>query len=98
MRPHAAPFDGTNTAQALPHLHLFSDHTSAHKWWANQFRTLLSAYANVLMHAIRPLGLRDTEFDQAQCSTIRSKLRKIGAVVTRNTRRVRFLLSSACPY
>ena len=34
---------------------------------------------------------------RAQCATIRLKLLKIGAVITRNTRRVRFHLSSACP-
>ena len=34
---------------------------------------------------------------RAQCTTIRLKLFKIGAVVTRNTRRIRFMLSSACP-
>ncbi len=32
-----------------------------------------------------------------QCATIRLKLAKIGAAITRNTRRVRFHLSSACP-
>ena len=31
-------------------------------------------------------------------NTIRLKLLKIGAVIVRNTRRVRFHLASACPY
>ena len=78
-------------------LDLFSDRTSAHKWWTNQFRMLLSAFAYVLMHAIRRLGLHGTELARAQCGTIRLKLLKIGAVITRNTRRVRFHLASACP-
>ncbi len=38
------------------------------------------------------------ELAKAQCGTIRLKLLKIGAVVTRNTRRVRMHLASACPY
>ncbi|HOS74168.1 MAG TPA: transposase, partial [Verrucomicrobiota bacterium] len=35
---------------------------------------------------------------RAQAGTIRLKLLKIGAVVLRNTRRVKLLLSSAYPY
>lgn len=34
---------------------------------------------------------------RAQVATIRLKLLRIGAVIRRNTRRVRFHLSSACP-
>ena len=79
-------------------LDLFSDRTSAHKWWTNQFRMLLSAYAYVLMHTIRRLGLQGTELARAQCNTIRLKLLKIGAVITRNTRRVRLHLATACPH
>ena len=79
-------------------LHLFSDRTSCHRWWANQFRQMLSSLAYVLMHTIRRLGLRGTELARAQCQTIRLKLLKIGAVLTRNTRSIRFHLSSACPY
>ena len=30
--------------------------------------------------------------------TLRLKMLKVGAVILRNTRRIRFLLSSACPY
>lgn len=79
-------------------LHLFSDRTSAHRWWTNQFRMLLSSFAYVLMHTIRRLGLQGTELARAQCNTIRLKLLKIGAVVTRNTRRVRLHLASAYPH
>ena len=49
------------------------------------------------MTAIRRFGLAGTEAARAQVGTIRLRLLKIGAVVIRNTRRVRFLLSSACP-
>ena len=79
-------------------LGLFSDRTSCHDWWANQFRLLLSSCAYVLLEAVRRLGLAGTELARAQASTIRLKLLKIGAVVLRNTRRVRLLLSSSYPY
>ncbi len=57
-----------------------------------------SALAYTLLEAIRRLALHGTELARAQMSTIRLKLLKIGAVILRNTRRVRFLLASACPY
>ncbi|MEW7987805.1 MAG: IS1380 family transposase [Candidatus Thiodiazotropha endolucinida] len=79
-------------------LGLFADRTSAHHWWANQFRLLLSSLAYVLMEGIRRLGLEGTELARAQMNTIRLKLFKIGAVILRNTRYIRFLLSSAYPY
>ena len=77
---------------------LFADRTSAHNWWPNQFRLLLSALAYTLLETIRRLGLEGTELARAQVTTIRLKLLKIGAVVVRNTRRVRFQLASAHPY
>ena len=41
---------------------------------------------------------KKTALARAQVSTIRLKLLKIGAVILRNTRRIRFLLSSSYPY
>lgn len=79
-------------------LGLFSDRTSCTAWWANQFRLLLSSCAYVLMEAIRRLGLHGTELARAQVTTLRLKLLKIGTVITRNTRRIRLLFSSAYPY
>ena len=79
-------------------LHLFADRTSCHQWWPNQYRVLLSAFAYVLLSAIRRIALAGTELARAYVGTIRLKLLKIGAVVLRNTRRVQFLLSSAHPY
>jgi hypothetical protein len=79
-------------------LGLFSDRTSCHDWWANQFRLLLSSCAYVLMETVRRLGLVGTDLARAQVGTIRLKLLKIGAVVLRNTRRVRLLLASSYPY
>ncbi len=79
-------------------LYLFADRTSCHKWWPNQFRLLLSSLAYTLVESIRRTALKDTELEHAYVSTIRLKLFKIGAVILRNTRRIRFLLSSSYPY
>jgi len=79
-------------------LDLFADRTSCHKWWANQFRLMLSGFAYTLLMALKNTALKATEFTKAQCSTIRLKLLKIGAVVIRNTRRIKFLASSSYPY
>ena len=79
-------------------LDLFADRTSCHAWWPNQFRLLLSSLAYTLLEAIRRLALKGTELAHAYVGTIRLKLLKIGAVITRNTRRVRFLLSSSYPW
>jgi hypothetical protein len=78
-------------------LDLFADRTSCHKWWANQFRLLLSSIAYTLMERLRSLALKNTQFAKAQCGTIRLKLIKIGAVVRRNTRKVYVNLSSSFP-
>lgn len=79
-------------------LDLFADRTSAHAWWPNQLRLLLSACAYLLVSAIRQTALGGTELAHATCGTIRLKLIKIGAVVISNTRRVLFKLSGAYPY
>ena len=77
---------------------LFADRTSCSKWLPNQFRVLLSALAYTLLNTIRQKALAGTELARARCDTIRLKLLKIGASVTRNTRRVVLLLSGSCPY
>ena len=79
-------------------LGLFADRTSCHGWWANQFRLLLSAAAYVLVETIRRVGLCGSELARAQVTTIRLKVLKLGTVILRNTRRIRFLYSSAYPY
>lgn len=79
-------------------LALFADRTSAHKWWANQFRLLLSSLAYVLLEHIRRVGLKGTDKAHAQCHTLRLLLIKIGAVITRNTRRIRVCMSSNHPH
>lgn len=78
-------------------LDLFADRTSCHHWWPNQFRLLLSSLAYILLESIRRLALQGTELARVYVGTLRLKLLKIGAVILRNTRRIRFLLSSAYP-
>lgn len=79
-------------------IEMFSVRTSCHNWWPNQLRLLLSTLAYTLVNRIRTVGLAGTELARAQVGTIRLKLLKVGAVVIRNTRRIRFLLSSTFPY
>ena len=78
-------------------LDLFADRTSCHDWWPNQFRLILSSLAYILIEAIRRLALAGTSMARAQAGTIRLRLLKIGAVITRNTRRIAIHLSTACP-
>jgi hypothetical protein len=46
-------------------LGLFSDRTSCHAWWANQFRLLLSSAAYVLLEALRRIGLKGIQLARA---------------------------------
>jgi len=51
----------------------------------------------VLLEALRRIGLKGTQLARAQVGTIRLRLLKIGAIITRNTRRIRLWLSSSFP-
>jgi len=79
-------------------LGLFADRTSCQYFAANQFRLLLSSLAYILTERLRALALAGTEFARLQATTLRAKLLKIGAIILRNTRRVRIMLSSAFPH
>ncbi len=79
-------------------LDMFADRTSCQRWWPNQLRLLLSSLAYTLLEAIRRLALKGTKLANAYVGTLRLKLLKIGAVILKNTRRIRFLLSSTYPY
>lgn len=79
-------------------LGLFADRTSTTKWWSNQLRLLLSTFAYILMDRLRTQALKGTDWVKKQCTTLQVKLIKIGAVITRNTRRIRIHLSSAYPH
>jgi len=78
-------------------LDLFSDRMSANKFQANWFRTLMSCFAYVLIDTIREVGLKGHALSKSYCGTIRLKLLKIGAVVSRNTRRIKVQMSSNFP-
>ena len=78
-------------------LMLFADRTSCHEFSANRFRLFLSSCAYVLMETLRRTALCGTSMEKAQCSTIRTKLFKIAAVVKESVRRILFSLPSSCP-
>lgn len=79
-------------------LDLFADRTSCSKWWPNHLRLMLSSFAYILVEYIRENLLYATELAKAQVHTIRIKIFKIGGVIIRNTRAIKFLLSSSYPY
>lgn len=78
-------------------LGMFADRTSTATMRANQLRLYFSTFAYLLVHELRCRGLRDTEMEHAQCSTIRLRLFKIAAVIRVSVRRVVFALSSVHP-
>ena len=77
---------------------MFADRTSCHEWWPNQLRLLLSTFAYLVIERLRAMAFKKTKWSGLQCSTIRTKLIKIGAVVSRNTRRIVIRLNSSYPY
>jgi hypothetical protein len=78
-------------------LDLFADRTSAATMRANQLRLWFASMAYVLLTALRRIGLAHTELANATCGTIRLRLLKIGAQVTRSVRRIKIAMASACP-
>jgi hypothetical protein len=78
-------------------LWLFADRTSAHTMRANQLRLYFASVAYVLLNLLRFFGLRDTEMARAQAGTIRTKLLKIGAVITVSVRRLVVKISRYSP-
>ena len=79
-------------------LMLFSDRTSTHYLRSNQLRLYFSSIAYVLLETLRRLGLEGTELAKAQCSTIRLRLLKIGAVIRISVRKVWVSLAGGYPY
>jgi Transposase DDE domain group 1 len=76
---------------------LFATRTSCHVFAANQLRMLLAALGYVLIERLRALALQGTALASAQVDTLRIKLLKVAAVITRNTRRIRLYLASSWP-
>lgn len=77
---------------------LFADRASTETMRANQMRLYLSAMAYVLVSGLRRLGLQGTELAQAQVSTIRTKLLKIGAQIRVTVRKVWVSMASSYPW
>src|SRR5437588_7042120 len=77
---------------------LFADRVSAETMRANQLRLYLSVMAYVLVSGLRRLGLKATEMAEAQVTTIRTKLLKIGAQVRVTVRKVWISMTSSYPY
>lgn len=76
---------------------LFATRTSCQHFQSNQLRMLLAALGYVLIERLRALALQGTELATAQVDTLRIKLLKVAAVITRNTRRIRLYLASNWP-
>lgn len=79
-------------------LTLFADRVSTESLRANQVRMYFSAIAYTLLQALRRLGLQGTDLAQAQCSTIRGQLLKIGVLIRISVRRIHLLLASSYPH
>ena len=76
---------------------LFATRTSCQLLQSNQLRVLLAALGYVLIERLRALALQGTALASAQVDTLRIKLLKVAAVITRNTRRIRLYLASHWP-
>jgi hypothetical protein len=72
------------------------DRTSCTRFWANQFRVLLTAAAYVLLQELRRHAAR-TVYARAQVSTLRERLLKIGVHVVASVRRFVLHLPQAYP-
>jgi hypothetical protein len=77
---------------------LFADRVSTETMRANQMRVYLATMAYVLVSGLRRLGLKATELAEAQASTIRTKLLKIGAQIRVTVRKVWVSMASSYPY
>ena len=73
------------------------DRTSCTRFWANQFRVLLTAAAYVLMQELR-LRAAGTACARAQVGTLRERLLKLGARVLVSVRRVVVHLPASFPF
>jgi hypothetical protein len=73
------------------------DRTSCCRFWANQFRVLLTAAAYVLLQELRLCGAH-TACGRAQVSTLREHLIKLGAHVIVSVRRIVVHLPESSPF
>jgi hypothetical protein len=80
------------------HFGRFADRTSSNTMRANQLRLYFSSIAYIFMNELRSIGLKRTEYERAQCETIRIKLLKVGARVITSVRRIRISIATGFPY
>ena len=73
------------------------DRTSCTRFWANQFRVLLTAAAYVLMQELR-LSATGTNCARAQVWTLRERFLKLGARVVASARRMVIHLPQSFPF
>jgi hypothetical protein len=73
------------------------DRTSCTRFWANQLRVLLTAAAYVLMQELRGQAA-GTSCAQAQVSTLRERLLKLGVWVSCSVRRIVLHLPQSAPW
>ena len=79
-------------------LGLFAERVRTESLRGNQLRLYFSAIAYVLVAGLRRLGLKGTEWAEAQVSTIRTRLLKIGARIRVSVRRLTLSLASGYPW
>ena len=77
---------------------LFSGRTSCTQFRPNQLRLWFSGIAYVLLNELRRVALIGTELAEAQCSTIREKLFKLGAVIKITKTKIHFHFASSYPF
>jgi hypothetical protein len=73
------------------------DRTSCSRFWANQFRVLMTSAAYVLMQELR-LSAARTPCARAQVCTLRERLLKLGAHIELSVRRIVLHLPAAFPF
>lgn len=78
-------------------LGLFGDRLSTHWLAANQLRLWFSTFAQWLIERFCTIGLAGTTLAQATAETIRTRLFKVGAVISVSVRRVHVQLASSFP-
>jgi len=77
---------------------LFADRTSTAYLRSNQIRLYFASVAYLLMQGLRRLGLAGTVLAKAQCTTLRLKLLKIGALIRITARKVWVSMAAGYPY
>ena len=78
-------------------LDLRAGRVSCHLFTSNAFRVLLSGFAYVLLTHLKLKYLKRSKLKNAYVGTIRAKLLKIGAVIVKNTRRIKIMMDSHFP-